>query len=1648
MDEEVFYDQQIFRLLSIPIDKRSLQENQKIRDFLQNHPLNLRYKFRNEAMMQICMNAELRVHSSNHIIYQQNDISEKLFVILKGQVGIYFPKDFKQRYEDLRNELSNDIFKYPVSDYKKLLKFINFKEKDSWFGEVGLVNHSITNQTAIAETEVYLMIIDSKYFQRYIYDKELHFIKKKMKIFQSNLFSDCSVAYQRLMLYMSSKQKYAQKQSVITEHQNDENVYIIRKGEFGVYKQIQDEDSMFEKMNNPLKQVTNPADQLMRKKQKDNKRYTKNTKLKVIQINDVVGEHDVIMRRPASYSCICEGYEGGSVQVIPSLIFLHVIEQDEIFHNSLKDKLKAKMIDFNDRVHRISSQMQKFGDFFFFKSRQVIPEKTYVKQTSVFEIDNQTKKIKKINLQEIGRQNDSQDETKQVNEIKQIVNKIQKDNEKEGEDHNDFTYFPFNTNIHQKIHYQNTLPISSKDFEMDILKPKQLKEKNNINSSLNPPSQRQSQVKIPELNDNDMQQNKIKNNPNFRVSPLKSQNSLQEMIASHRKHQDTGFYSQRRYYSSQRVISNNYDEAINNISNFDYQNEQAIPSQLSTDNQNNNFNNISRTSLDEQAEKSSKSPIRLLSRRTIVLTDKDLINEEEEQHQSSSCSSLSIQQKSNSSRISQVAKQQKSIMLDKNKDLLSPTQISPVQTVCKDNHTTNFIRKQKKALTIQAGYNYQSEHFKQIPNDYDHSTGKKKNIYIDEDKPLQYFENLEVLQEDKMQQYRQTHSVYSQQVGDNIESDQHDLRQLQYKQFRENFHLWKVHSQSKFNDTPHDEGNHGFNITPKNITNSSAFSIKNPQSLKLQSSSNISVNSKITDKFLQRAIEESQFIKNEVLNQKDFIQVTDLKSQNKNELKSLIEIKNLQKKMTQKQDPTKYDDLIKTTQMRVLNLNIKLNEQKNKSQLQEERQLQEIQKNSLDEEQKEQIIRKHISKIGLISPQNSKILIKAMNSVSSFNSFTNSESVYSGSASTGRNMLRQMQIKSLQNKPISSDQIGSPLNNYLIKAKKNEKQKKVSQFHIKAEPIPQHQDQNEENLNIELAKSDNAETPINGAELQRRDTEDGNQSTTRMRGSFFSYNDYAYSTPQSKVNLRFSRKYQFQDPLNIGLKNISTFFNKQEISQNQNQKEEDDDQNNKYKIYENQKQNKKKMFHFKSSVDEYLELKARALSNNFDKKKIKNKDLPFLDSYANQLQINLKRLFYLKLKENYCKETGFSNVQQRVADQILDKNFQMFLKENKDIIPEKKNLNYLYNWRNSEPLKGSVIEKIQHQLHLDQKDQPNYLEGNIPVQGFTSKSLKLPNLSEKKRNKQYFENNLHNTQSQIQGQTSIVLDRQNQSIAQLENINTSIPNVTSRHNISNAHIQEGRNKIINQRAQQFYENLQNIYEKKKKQMQQFKKVQYQEINSSLNVQQKSQITGGISSQANIKLAKKASYKEFNQAYDEDLQMLEELQNQVKNELVLLDKFFKTNKKAEEALKNDDLIEKRNSSQFILSNQNYHQRKSSQGILNKQGTFDSSKLEEEFKMQQYENQSINKSQIDGNEDLQNKHILSPVSNVLRQKSSSCILEIKNRYASPQYISNVPRNNIKSLKQIPSKTVEEEMKQLTHSIILKYGLQSKFKTKKFK
>lgn len=49
------------------------------------------------------------------------------------------------------------------------------------------------------------------------------------------------------------------------------------------------------------------------------------------------------------------------------------------------------------------------------------------------------------------------------------MNDIQQEHGKEGEDHNDFTYFPFNNKMHKKSHYKSTLAISSRDLENELL---------------------------------------------------------------------------------------------------------------------------------------------------------------------------------------------------------------------------------------------------------------------------------------------------------------------------------------------------------------------------------------------------------------------------------------------------------------------------------------------------------------------------------------------------------------------------------------------------------------------------------------------------------------------------------------------------------------------------------------------------------------------------------------------------------------------------------------------------------------------------------------------------------------------------------------------------------------------------------------------------------------------------------------------------------------------------------------------------------------------------------------------------------------------------------------------------------------------------
>lgn len=69
------------------------------------------------------------------------DLTEKLYLIISGSVGLYFPLNHETSYEHFRTDMSEDNKKYGIEDYKRVLKPIRKLEKDEWFGEIGLLNH-------------------------------------------------------------------------------------------------------------------------------------------------------------------------------------------------------------------------------------------------------------------------------------------------------------------------------------------------------------------------------------------------------------------------------------------------------------------------------------------------------------------------------------------------------------------------------------------------------------------------------------------------------------------------------------------------------------------------------------------------------------------------------------------------------------------------------------------------------------------------------------------------------------------------------------------------------------------------------------------------------------------------------------------------------------------------------------------------------------------------------------------------------------------------------------------------------------------------------------------------------------------------------------------------------------------------------------------------------------------------------------------------------------------------------------------------------------------------------------------------------------------------------------------------------------------
>lgn len=249
-------------------------------------------------------------YKENANIINFGEIGDKAYVLLKGKIGIYKPRDIEQRmsFEDFEAYVNQiRLFEGNMAKYKRLVNkndhidlFSIFSSKQRIyqciieeedllgtfdegfnFGDIALLKKAPRNATVKSLDKSHLVSIDQFNYNEILRELEEKRLEKDLELFKSTYQMFKPWSNNNLLHLFNNFQRISLLQGDYLYKQNDHSdcIYIIQSGEFEVYSIIN-----FEWVNDFIKYIlyskTNILETL-----KDLKGYKSDSELKIIFTN-------------------------------------------------------------------------------------------------------------------------------------------------------------------------------------------------------------------------------------------------------------------------------------------------------------------------------------------------------------------------------------------------------------------------------------------------------------------------------------------------------------------------------------------------------------------------------------------------------------------------------------------------------------------------------------------------------------------------------------------------------------------------------------------------------------------------------------------------------------------------------------------------------------------------------------------------------------------------------------------------------------------------------------------------------------------------------------------------------------------------------------------------------------------------------------------------------------------------------------------------------------------------------------------------------------------------------------------------------------------------------------------------------------------
>ncbi|KAL4478332.1 hypothetical protein ABPG72_009568 [Tetrahymena utriculariae] len=228
-------------------------------------------------------------------------------------------------------------------------------ESGTAFGELALVYNKERAATIVCLQDTHLAYIEKEYFIQIFRQKEERRIQLQAEYFgKLPLFSNFSFQFLRDLYYNTISYKCKKGETIFQEGSSPDNVYIVKKGEFGIFKKFK----ILNQVSDCIQIGKNEQLEVKSVNPLFHKNIIKKKEIKIMSLGEyeVIGDSDLVQSRNREYSLKCTSLEGELLIIKREYFEDKIFKYQDTFNEILK-RCNNQNILLSQRIENIKTQI-------------------------------------------------------------------------------------------------------------------------------------------------------------------------------------------------------------------------------------------------------------------------------------------------------------------------------------------------------------------------------------------------------------------------------------------------------------------------------------------------------------------------------------------------------------------------------------------------------------------------------------------------------------------------------------------------------------------------------------------------------------------------------------------------------------------------------------------------------------------------------------------------------------------------------------------------------------------------------------------------------------------------------------------------------------------------------------------------------------------------------------------------------------------------------------------------------------------------------------------------------------------------------------------------------------------------------------------